>query len=85
MNLTEVLKQIREYVIENFVLGDEEEEFSDDQSFLDTGLIDSTGILEVISFLEDEYEITIEDDEMIPDNLDSVEKIARFVHAKQSG
>lgn len=83
--MTEVLKQIREYVIENFVLGDEEEEFSDDQSFLDTGLIDSTGILEVISFLEDDYEIRIEDEEMIPDNLDSVEKIARFVHGKQSG
>lgn len=84
MDSNEIQKQVREYVIENFVLGDEEEELSDSQSFLDTGLIDSTGILEVIGFLEDEYEITIEDDEMIPENLDSVDRIARFVHAKQN-
>ncbi|MAE94441.1 MAG: acyl carrier protein [Deltaproteobacteria bacterium] len=82
MDLNEILKKVREHVVESFVLEDEEE-FSNDQSFLDTGLIDSTGILEVIGFLEDEFEIAIEDDEMIPDHLDSVEKIARFVHRKQ--
>jgi len=85
MDSSEIQKQVREYVIENFVLGDEEDTFSDNQSFLDTGLIDSTGILEVIGYLEDEYEITIEDDEMVPENLDSVDRIARFVHAKQNG
>lgn len=84
MDSNEIQKQVREYVIENFVLGDEEDTFSDNQSFLDTGLIDSTGILEVIGYLEDEYEITIEDDEMVPENLDSVDRIARFVHAKQN-
>ena len=85
MDSSEIQKQVREYVIENFVLGDEEDTFSDNQSFLDTGLIDSTGILEVIGYLEDEYEITIEDDEMVPENLDSVDRIARFVHTKQKG
>ncbi|MFP6640829.1 MAG: acyl carrier protein [Myxococcota bacterium] len=84
MDSNEIQKQVREYVIENLVLGDEEDTFSDNQSFLDTGLIDSTGILEVIGYLEDEYEITIEDDEMVPENLDSVDRIARFVHAKQN-
>jgi acyl carrier protein len=77
------LKEIREYVIESFMLGDEEEELSDSESFLESGLIDSTGILEVIAFLEETYEITIDDEEMIPENLDSVERVARFVMSKK--
>ncbi len=80
----DVLKEVREYVIENFLLGDEDEAFSDSESFLESGLIDSTGILEVISFLEETYRIEIADEEMIPDNLDSVERVARFVVSKKA-
>ncbi len=78
-------KQIREYVVENFLLGEDESEFSDDTSFLESGLIDSTGILELISFLEEEFEVEIADEEMIPDNLDSVESVARFIALKLKG
>ena len=83
MDENTVLKEIREYVVENFLLGDEEDEFSDSESFLESGLIDSTGILEVIAFLEETYEIAIDDEEMIPENLDSVDRVARFVVSKK--
>lgn len=80
---TTAQKQIREYIFDNFLLGDEDVEFDNTQSFLETGLIDSTGILELIGFLEDTYGIAIEDEEMIPENLDSVERAARFVVGKK--
>jgi len=51
-------------------------------SFLDTGIIDSTGILEVITFIQDELNITIEDDEMIPENLDSIDNVLIFIKKK---
>ena len=82
MNPGAVVKKVREYVIENLLVGDEEAEFSDDQSFLETGMIDSTGILEVILFLENEFDLEISDEEMVPENLDSVASIGRFVLSK---
>ena len=82
MNPGAVVKKVREYVIENFLVGDEEAGFSDEQSFLETGLIDSTGILEVILFLENEFDLEISDEEMVPENLDSVASIGRFVLSK---
>ena len=82
MNPSAVLNRVREYVIENLLVGDEEAAFSDDQSFLETGIIDSTGILEVIVFLENEFDLEISDEEMVPENLDSVASIGRFVLSK---
>ena len=82
MNHSAVLKKVREFVIHNFLVGDDDAGFSDDQSFLETGLIDSTGILEVILFLETEFDLEIDDEEMVPDNLDSVANIGRFVLTK---
>jgi acyl carrier protein len=85
METKTIAKEVREYVIESFLLGEEEGELSDDDSFLETGLIDSTGILELIEFLEERYEIGIEDEEMIPENLDSIDRVAQFVRAKIDG
>ncbi len=78
-----ILKEVREYVIENFLLGEEADELSDSESFLESGLIDSTGILELIAFLEETYDVEIEDEEMIPENLDSVQRVARFIASKK--
>jgi len=83
MDLKVTEKEVREYVIENFLMGEDGGELSDDESFLESGLIDSTGILELIGFLEEHYEIEIEDEEMIPENLDSVERVAQFVKSKK--
>lgn len=81
MDETSIQKEIREFVFENFVV-DVDEELSDDESFLESGLIDSTGILELITFLEDAFDIEIEDEEMIPENLDGIATVARFVASK---
>jgi acyl carrier protein len=72
---------IREFVIENFLFG-EANGLKDDTSFLEEGIIDSTGILELVTFLEDEFSITIEDEELIPENLDSIGNVANFLERK---
>lgn len=76
-------KAIREFVVANFLFGSEGE-LRDDSSFLDSGVVDSTGILELIMFLEQTYGITIEPDEIRPSNLDSVEKVSAFLMRKLS-
>lgn len=76
-----IRKKIREFVVENFLL-DEEMELADSESFLDAGVIDSTGILEVVYFLEEEYGISVSEEEMLPENLDSIERMGRFVASK---
>ena len=64
-------EKIREFIIENFLFG-QDEGLKDDSSFLDEGIIDSTGILELVNFIEEEYSITVDDEDLIPENLDSI-------------
>ena len=75
--------KVREFVIANFLFGSAGE-LKDDASFLDSGVVDSTGILELIMFLESTYGIRVEPDEMRPENLDSVEKVSAFLILKLS-
>ena len=75
-------KQLRDYIVENFLFGDTETEFSDSDSFMEKGIIDSTGILEVITYIEENFDIKIEDDELIPENLDSISNIVNFIDRK---
>lgn len=75
--------KLRHYILENFLFSDDPSELGDDDSFMEKEIIDSTGILEVIEFLEEQAGITIEDEEMVPENLDSVNRIVRFVERKQ--
>ena len=79
----DIKDQVRNFVVTNFYVPDPQT-LSDDASLLDRGIIDSTGVLEVIGFLEDTFGITIEDDEMLPDNLDSIERISAFVARKKA-
>lgn len=76
--------ELREFILENFLFGDETDMVADDVSFMETGIIDSTGILEIIDFLEDKYSITIEDDELVPENLDSLNALVSFVNRKRT-
>lgn len=76
--------KVREFVVNNFLYGDGAL-LRDDTSFLQEGIIDSTGILELIMFLEETYAIKIEDSELVPENMDSLQNIARFVHKKAGG
>ncbi len=72
---------VRKFIVENFLFG-REVAFNDDDSFLEQGIIDSTGVLELVSYLEETYEIEITDDELIPTNLDSVNRIAAYLSRK---
>jgi len=75
------LDTVRQFIIENFLFG-EESKLEDDMSFLENGIIDSTGILELIAFLEETYNIKVEDEELIPENLDSLNNVAAFLETK---
>src|SRR6185295_9460408 len=77
----EIRKRIREFVTSNFYVANPSE-LLDDASLLDQAIIDSTGVLEVIAFLEEEYAISIADEEVIPENLETIARIASFVTRK---
>ena len=75
-------EKVRGYILDNFLFTDDQSALSSEDSFMEKGLIDSTGILEVIYFLEDEFNVQVEGDEMIPENLDSVNNVVAFVEKK---
>ncbi|MFH2035354.1 MAG: acyl carrier protein [Candidatus Zixiibacteriota bacterium] len=79
----EIRTKLREFITDNFLIGSDIETIKDNDSFMEKEIIDSTGILELTSFVEEEFEITIDDEEMIPDNLDSIEKLSGFIVTKQ--
>jgi len=74
--------QIRTYIMDNILLGSADQSIADDDSFLEKGIIDSTGILELVAFVEDEFNIEVGDEELIPDNFDSIEKLAVYTRGK---
>ncbi len=73
---------VRNFILENFLFGNDDE-LENSTSFLEEGIIDSTGILELVSFLEEIFEITIEDEELIPENLDSIDNVDRYIRKKR--
>jgi acyl carrier protein len=77
-------QELRAFIRNNFLYGSESPEFAfgDEDSLIERGIIDSTGVMELIAFLEVRYAIVIEDDELVPDNLDSVSRVVRFVERK---
>ena len=75
--------QVRQYILENFLFSTDTSLLGLDDSFLARGLIDSTGMLEVLLFLEESFGIKVADHQMVPDNLDSVNRIAAFIERKQ--
>ncbi len=77
-------KDLREFIVESFLLGDDSEELNDTDSFMQKGIIDSTGVLELAAFVEEKYEIKVEDEDMVPANLDSIENLAGFISGKMN-
>ena len=75
--------KIREFIITNFLFGAKDTKLGDDDSFLDTGVIDSTGMLELVSFVETEFGIEVGDTDLVPDNLDSINRLAGFIERKK--
>ena len=77
-----IQQELRQFIIDNFLFGQGNGNLRNDDSFLDKGIIDSTGVLELVVFLEEKYHIKIQDRELIPDNLDSINNLVRFVETK---
>ena len=78
-------EQIKQYIAENFLFSENGYGLPDDASFLEEGVIDSTGVLELILFVEETYGITVANEEVMPENFDSVTRLAAFVRRKQDG
>lgn len=81
---TDTIGPVRRFVVENFLFGSETG-FGDEESFLESGIVDSTGVLQLVAFLESTYGIQVGDDELVPDNLDSVARISSYLDRKLSG
>ena len=81
MSEIDTKQRIRKFIIENFLF-DEDDSLKEDTSFLESGIIDSTGILELVMFIEETYGISVEDDEIIPENLDSISNVVAYVNRK---
>ena len=80
----EIKSIVAEYIRDNFLYGKEQKTLGDDVSFYNEGILDSTGVLELVEFVEETFQISVEDDELVPDNLDSLGKIAVFIAKKKS-
>lgn len=76
--MDKIKEKIKDFIIENFLFG-EDNDLKDDTSFLEEGIIDSTGVLELIEYLEEEFELEIDDEDMIPENLDSLNNLEQFI------
>jgi len=79
--MSELKEKIRGFIVENFLFGNDDG-LTDNSSFLEEGIIDSTGILELVSFLEEEFGITVDDEDLIPENLDSVNNVTNYLARK---
>ena len=80
--LLETKEKIKGFIIETFLFDASDATLEDDVSLLDTGIIDSTGVLELVSFIEEEFGIEVKDEELVPENLDSLAKIDAFIEKK---
>lgn len=78
----EIERKIRDFVLRNYLFTTDGNALQNDQSLMQTGVLDSTGILELISFLHEAFEVQVYDEEMIPENLDSVDRLTAFVKSK---
>lgn len=76
-------EDIRTFIVDNFLFG-EDGGLKDDSSFLAEGIVDSTGIMQLVSYIQEQHLIFVEDEELIPDNLDSIKKVTSFIEAKKT-
>ena len=78
------INKIRAFIFENFLFDEKDDALQNDASFLEQGIIDSTGVLELVEWLEEEFDMTVDDEELIPENLDSVNLLSAYIAGKIS-
>lgn len=79
----DIRKRIFDFIVENFLFGDTEHDLTPESSLIENDVIDSTGVLELVAFIEEDFEISVDDSDIVPDNLDSVAAIETFIKRKQ--
>jgi len=80
----EVKETVRQYIIENFLFGDDSILENNSMSLLDGGIIDSVGVMELVAFLEQDFELVVADEDLIPENLDSVDNLTAFIGQRRA-
>ncbi len=81
--MSELKRDLRTFIVDTFLFG-QDSNLTDDTSFLEQGIVDSTGVLELVAHLEKTYNIKVKDEELVPDNLDSINAIAAFLATKRA-
>jgi acyl carrier protein len=82
--LESIEKELREYIVETFLFGQGGEDLKNDDSLLEMGIVDSTGVLEIVAFLDEKWQLTVEDEELIPENFDSIGRLVAFIEKKMA-
>lgn len=85
LDTANIKNQIKSFVIDNFLFGQIEFEFDTADSLLEKGIVDSTGVLELVTFIEETFAFIVADDEITPDNLDSIDNMALYISRKIIG
>jgi acyl carrier protein len=80
--MEQIRQELRRFVVTNFLLGEDDAGLDDDASFIEKGIVDSTGVLELVSFLEQRYAVKLDDEDLVPDNLDSIHNLLAFLGRK---
>jgi len=83
MTKSDIVVSLQKFIIETFLFG-QDKGLKPEESLLKKGIIDSTGVIELIDYIESSFHIIVEDEEIVPDNLDSIERAAAFVMRKRS-
>jgi acyl carrier protein len=80
--MNDIEQMVRAYIAENILFSDNGYPYPDDASFLEEGIVDSMGIMELVMFVDEKFGITVEDEELVPDNFDSVSRLAAYIRSK---
>lgn len=75
--------KLREFIVDNFLFGDRSKPLNGEDSFLEMGIVDSTGVVHLVSFIEETFGVTVQDEEIIPDNLDTIRNLVGFIQRKK--
>lgn len=82
MQQSDIKQRVASFIAENFLFREDRSSISDTESLIDSGVMDSTGVLELVSFLEGELGLRVDDADIVPENLNSIEAITKYAAAK---
>ncbi len=80
----DIRSEVREFIIDSFMMGKSPDELTSDGSLLDLGIIDSTGVLELVGFIEEKYELSVADEDLVPENMDSIDNLVKYIEGKKT-